>query len=76
MNHIKIGGKFDASAISLGCMRMSDLDEMKVDGSLSRLGVDYVDTLLLHRPDTLMEPESQGFMFNKIDKMRGIGLIY
>lgn len=27
-----------------------------VEGSLSRLGVDYVDTLLLHRPDTLMEP--------------------
>ena len=27
-----------------------------VDGSLSRLGVDYVDFLLLHRPDTLMEP--------------------
>ena len=28
-----------------------------VDGSLSRLGVDYVDFLLLHRPDTLMEPD-------------------
>ena len=28
-----------------------------VEGSLSRLGVDYVDFLLLHRPDTLMEPE-------------------
>ena len=28
-----------------------------VDGSLSRLGVDYVDFLLLHRPDSLMEPE-------------------
>ena len=27
-----------------------------VEGSLSRLGVDYVDMLLLHRPDTLMEP--------------------
>jgi len=27
-----------------------------VEGSLSRLGVDYVDALLLHRPDTLMEP--------------------
>lgn len=140
MKHIKIGGKFDASTVALGCMRMSDLDETKVDaimetaldngitffdhadiygngnaervfggylkrhkgvrdsikiqtkcaihdgqydfskehilksvdGSLSRLGVDYVDTLLLHRPDTLMEPESQSFMFNKIDKMRGL----
>lgn len=28
-----------------------------VDGSLSRLKTDYVDFLLLHRPDTLMEPE-------------------
>lgn len=28
-----------------------------VEGSLKRLGTDYVDMLLLHRPDTLMEPE-------------------
>lgn len=28
-----------------------------VDGILSRLGVDYLDALLLHRPDALMEPE-------------------
>jgi predicted oxidoreductase len=28
-----------------------------VDGSLKRLGVDYLDSLLLHRPDMLMEPE-------------------
>ena len=28
-----------------------------VDGSLRRLKTDYVDALLLHRPDTLMEPE-------------------
>ncbi len=28
-----------------------------VDGSLSRLRTDYVDFLLLHRPDALMEPE-------------------
>ena len=27
-----------------------------VDGSLKRLGTDYIDVLLLHRPDTLMEP--------------------
>lgn len=135
MKHIKIGGKFDASAISLGCMRMSDLDEMRVDaimetaldnginffdhadiygngnaervfggylkrhkgirdriklqtkcaihdgqydfskehiissvdGSLSRLGVDYVDTLLLHRPDTLMEPEEVAEAFDILE---------
>lgn len=28
-----------------------------VDGSLKRLNTDYLDVLLLHRPDTLMEPE-------------------
>lgn len=28
-----------------------------VDGILSRLNTDYLDILLLHRPDTLMEPE-------------------
>ncbi|MFZ2461568.1 MAG: aldo/keto reductase [Streptococcus infantarius] len=28
-----------------------------VDGILERLNVDYIDSLLLHRPDVLMEPE-------------------
>lgn len=28
-----------------------------VDGCLSRLGVDQLDTLLIHRPDALMDPE-------------------
>lgn len=28
-----------------------------VDGSLKRLKTDYLDVLLLHRPDTMMEPE-------------------
>lgn len=28
-----------------------------VDGSLKRLNTDYLDVLLLHRPDTFMEPE-------------------
>lgn len=28
-----------------------------VDGSLQRLGVEYLDILLFHRPDPLMEPE-------------------
>src|SRR5690606_27913926 len=28
-----------------------------VDGILQRLGTDYIDILLLHRPDPLMEPE-------------------
>jgi predicted oxidoreductase len=29
-----------------------------VDGSLARLGVEYLDVLLLHRPDPLMEPDA------------------
>lgn len=28
-----------------------------VNGSLERMGLDYVDSLLLHRPDPLMEPD-------------------
>lgn len=135
MKNIKIGGKIEASAISLGCMRMASLDEKDVDaimntaiengvthfdhadiygrgnseklfgaylkrnkcardkmfiqtkcaihdgqydfskehvissveGSLSRLGIDYVDMLLLHRPDTLMEPEEVAEAFDILE---------
>ena len=35
-----------------------------VDGSLKRLKTDYIDTLLLHRPDTLMEPEEVAEAFD------------
>lgn len=35
-----------------------------LDGSLQRLGTDYVDVLLLHRPDTLMEPEEVAEAFD------------
>lgn len=145
MKHITIGGQLSASAISLGCMRMYDLDEKRVDaiiecalenginffdhadcygdgaceqlfgeylkrhggareriyiqtkcalhdgqydfskehiirsveGSLSRLGVDYVDLLLLHRPDTLMEPEEVADAFDVLatsGKVRHFGV--
>ncbi|MBR4880989.1 MAG: aldo/keto reductase [Clostridia bacterium] len=37
-----------------------------VDASLSRLKVDYLDTLLLHRPDTLMEPEEVADAFDTL----------
>lgn len=37
-----------------------------LDGSLKRLKTDYVDTLLLHRPDTLMEPEEVAEAFSKL----------
>ncbi|HEY8804908.1 MAG TPA: aldo/keto reductase [Clostridium sp.] len=35
-----------------------------VDGSLKRLKTDYIDVLLLHRPDTLMEPEEVAEAFS------------
>lgn len=35
----------------------SDYIRNSVDGILKRLGVEYIDFLLLHRPDPLMEPE-------------------
>lgn len=35
-----------------------------VEGSLKRLKTDYLDTLLLHRPDTLMEPEEVAEAFD------------
>src|SRR5690554_514593 len=35
-----------------------------VDGSLGRLNTDYIDVLLLHRPDTLMEPEEVAEAFD------------
>ena len=48
-----------------------------VEGSLSRLGVDYVDTLLLHRPDTLMQPEEVAEAFDALEssgKVRYFGV--
>ncbi|MFR8548868.1 MAG: aldo/keto reductase family oxidoreductase [Lachnospiraceae bacterium] len=39
-----------------------------VDGSLKRLGVDYLDALLLHRPDTLMEPEEVAEAFDELER--------
>ena len=37
-----------------------------VEGSLRRLRTDYVDVLLLHRPDTLMEPEEVAAAFDAL----------
>ncbi len=39
-----------------------------VDGILERLDTDYLDTLLLHRPDSLMEPEEVAEAFTKLQK--------
>lgn len=145
MKNVKIGGVLEASAVSLGCMRMGGLEAARVDaivdsalenginffdhadiygggnaervfgeylkrhpgvrekiiiqtkcaihdgqfdfskehilksveGSLARLGVDYVDVLLLHRPDTLMEPEEVAEAFDKLEstgKVKSFGV--
>lgn len=39
-----------------------------VEESLKKLKTDYVDSLLLHRPDTLMEPEEVAEAFSKLHK--------
>ncbi|MBC7320530.1 aldo/keto reductase [bacterium] len=48
-----------------------------VDGSLKRLKTDYIDILLLHRPDTLMEPEEVAEAFSILHtsgKVRNFGV--
>ena len=39
-----------------------------VDGSLKRLKTDYLDVLLLHRPDLLFEPEQVAEAFDGLEK--------
>lgn len=43
-----------------------------VEGSLKRLKTDYIDVLLLHRPDALMEPEEVARAF---DELRSSGKV-
>ena len=48
-----------------------------VDGSLKRLKTDYLDVLLLHRPDALMEPEEVAEAFDILKnsgKVRNFGV--
>ncbi len=49
----------------------------QVDGSLQALKTDYIDVLLLHRPDTLMEPEEVAEAFcilHSAGKVRHFGV--
>lgn len=39
-----------------------------VDGTLSRLHMEYLDVLLLHRPDLLFEPEQVAEAFDRLEK--------
>ncbi len=48
-----------------------------VDESLKRLNMEYIDILLLHRPDTLMEPETVAEAFDILEsqgKVRHFGV--
>lgn len=48
-----------------------------VDGTLSRLGTEYIDILLLHRPDPLMDPEEVAGALRKLKtagKVRHFGV--
>ncbi len=48
-----------------------------VDGSLKRLGTDYIDVLLLHRPDALVEPDEVARAFEELKntgKVRHFGV--
>ncbi|GGG06622.1 aldo/keto reductase [Paenibacillus abyssi] len=48
-----------------------------VDGILTRLGIEYLDFLLLHRPDPLMEPEEVASAFHDLKaagKVRHFGV--
>lgn len=48
-----------------------------VDGILKRLKTDYLDVLLLHRPDALMEPEEVAEAFDELErsgKVRNFGV--
>lgn len=48
-----------------------------VNGSLEALGTDYIDILLLHRPDALVEPEEVARAFDELEaagKVRAFGV--
>ncbi len=48
-----------------------------VEGSLKRLGTEYIDVLLLHRPDALMEPQEVAKAFSELKasgKVRHFGV--
>ena len=48
-----------------------------VEGSLKRLGTDYIDVLLLHRPDALVEPDEVARAFSHLKesgKVRHFGV--
>ena len=65
-------------AVEDGCYDFSKEHILQaVEGSLRRLQTDYLDVLLLHRPDTLFEPEEVAEAFDKLEsegKVRFFGV--
>lgn len=55
--------------IRKGCYDFSKQHILEaVEGSLKRLRTDHADVLLLHRPDTLMEPEEVAAAFDELEQ--------
>lgn len=55
--------------IRKGCYDFSKAHILSaVEGSLRRLKADHIDVLLLHRPDTLMEPEQVAAAFDELEQ--------
>jgi predicted oxidoreductase len=57
-------GRFDFSAGHI---------EASVDGILTRLGIEHLDILLLHRPDALMEPTEVARAFHRLKAAGKVG---
>ncbi|MBQ9551860.1 MAG: aldo/keto reductase [Clostridia bacterium] len=65
-DHITIQTK---CGIRKGCYDFSKRHILEaVEGSLKRLRTDHADVLLLHRPDTLMEPEEVAEAFDELEQ--------
>ena len=68
---LKRGDVFLQGKVGL-CFERSEFDWTKenilssVDDSLRRLGTDYLDSVLLHRPDVIFEPEEVAEAFQKL----------
>lgn len=62
----KCGIRFDDAAGPKRYDFSANWIEESVNGSLSRLNTDYIDVLLLHRPDPLMEPAEIAEVFDRL----------
>jgi predicted oxidoreductase len=62
----KCGSRLDGDVTTFDFSKEYILNS--VDGILSRLRTEYLDTLLLHRPDALFEPEEVAEAFDILEK--------